>query len=277
MRTLSENLQNEVCRNTKTLRLLRYNNQICYLNNNDAAYQSFRRPNCDTFLNRIFNLERHLTTCSARVKKVYPNNVYQTQKTPFEKLDFFGIEYTNEQTLFENLAVFDFESICVQGESFKDRDTTKWIGKHVPIPVSISSNLVKGPIFLCNSDPHHLVTSFIGVFENLVVQSEAIKKTLFFGIETTINNKLGSILEEFTQRHNRIEPADLDGCDNETYTSTQFLQIQGKQSIDLQELLERYSNVLLIIGFNSAIYDLNLIKSYLLPILANERNINLLL
>ena len=67
----------------------------------------------------------------------------------------------------------------------------------------------------------------------------------------------------------------MDDCDNETCTSTQFLQIRMKQLIDLQEHLERYCNVLPIFGFNSAKYDLNLIKSYLLPILVNERNIEL--
>ena len=64
-----------------------------------------------------------------------------------------------------------------------------------------------------------------------------------------------------------------DDCDNEVCASTQFLQIQKNQLIDLQETLERYCNVLPVFGFNSAKYDLNLIKSYLLPILVNERDI----
>ena len=45
------------------------------------------------------------------------------------------------------------------------------------------------------------------------------------------------------------------------------------QLFDLQESLERYCDVLPVSGFNSANYDLNLIKSYLLPILVNEREI----
>ena len=64
-----------------------------------------------------------------------------------------------------------------------------------------------------------------------------------------------------------------DDCDNEICASVQFLQIQKNQLIDLQETLERYCNVLPVLGFNSAKYDLNLIKSYLLPILVNEREI----
>ena len=132
---------------------------------------------------------------------------------------------------------------------------------------------MKEPIFLCNSDPHHLVTSFIGALEIFALQSIAITKNLFFDIETTINIKPGSILETLTQRQNRGEQADLDDCGNETCTSTQFLQIQKKQFIDVQEHLERYCNVLPIFGFNSAKYDLNLKKSYSLPILVNQRNI----
>ena len=272
---IGELARRNVQKNENTVRLLRYNNHICNVNNNNAVFQSFRCPNCDTFFNRTFNLERHLTIWSERVKNIYPKNVYQVRATLFDKPHSFGIEYTHEQTLFKNLAIFDFESICVQEESFKDTDTTKWIGKHIPISISISSNPSKEPTFLCNSDPHHLVNSFIGALENLALQSKAIIKNLFFDIETTINFKLGSILEKLTHRHNRREQAHLDDCDNEICTSTQFLQIQKKQLFDLQEHMERYCNVLPIFRFNSAKYDLNLIKSYLLPILVNESSLML--
>ena len=150
-----------------TVRLLRYNNHICYVNNINAIFQTYRCPYCGTFFNRTFNLERHLTTCSERVKNVYPWNVNQIRETLFDKLDSFGIKYTSEQKLFKNLEIFDFESICVQEETFGVTITTTWIGKHVTISVSIFSNLVEEPIFLCNSDPHHLLASFNGVVENL--------------------------------------------------------------------------------------------------------------
>ena len=118
-----------------TVRLLRYNNHICYASNIKAVFQAFRCPNCDTFISRAFNLERHLTTCSERLKNVYPRNKYQIRETLFDKLDSFGINYTSEQKLFKNLAIFDFESICVQEEIFRDTNTTTWIGKHIPISV----------------------------------------------------------------------------------------------------------------------------------------------
>ena len=213
-----------------TVRLLRYNNHIGYVNNINAVFQSFRCPNYDTFFSRTFNLERHLTTCSERVKNVYPRNVHQRGEILFDKLNSFGIKYTSEQKLFKNLAIFDFESICFQEETFRDTNTTTWIRKHVPISVPIFSNLVEGPIFLYNSDPHHLVSSSIRALENLASQSNAKLKNMFPDIETTSKIKLGSIPEKLTERHNRREHArsDLsqDDCDNEIHASSQFLQIQ---------------------------------------------------
>ena len=58
--------------------------------------------------------------------------------------------------------------------------------------------------------------------------------------------------------------------------STQFLHMQKNQLIDLQEHFERYCNVLPVFGFNSAKYDINLIKSYLLPISSKFGDIQLL-
>ena len=121
-----------------TVRRLRYNNHICYVNNINAVFQAFRCPNCDIFFNKTFNLERHLTTCSERVKNFYPRNVYQIRETLFDKLVSFGINYTSEKKLFKNLAIFDFESVCVQEEAFRDTFATTWMGKHVPISVSIT-------------------------------------------------------------------------------------------------------------------------------------------
>ena len=43
-------------KNNKTVRLLRYINYKCYVSNINAVFQDFRCPNCDTFLNRTFNL-----------------------------------------------------------------------------------------------------------------------------------------------------------------------------------------------------------------------------
>ena len=254
-------------KNNKTARLLRYNIHTCYVSNINAVFQAYRCPNCDTVFSRAFNLERYLTTCSERVKNFYPRIVYQIRENLFDELDSFGINYTSEQKLSKSLAIFDFESICVQEETFRDTNTTKWIGKYVPVPVSSSSNPVEEPIFLCNSDPHHLDAPYFGTLENLASQSEAELKNLFLDVETKLKIKLGSTLEKHTQRNNRRESARFDmsqnDCDNEICASTQFLLIQKNQIFDLQASLERGT---LLQNFTSVWfqYDRNLIKSLLM-------------
>ena len=162
--------------------------------------------------------------------------------------------------------MFDFESICVREDSYKQTETTTWIGKHVPISVSISSNLILEPIFLCNANPHHLISSFITALEGLATQSNAQMKLNLFEIETAIKIKLCAILEQLNQRRNRAERVSnfVDDCvveEEENDLSTQFLQMQKNQLIDLQEHFERYCNVLPVLGFNSTKYVINLIKS----------------
>ena len=197
---IGELARRSVQQSEKTVRLLRY--KICYLSNISATLQCFRCPNCNFFQQNNF-FERHLTTCSERVKNVHPKNVCQVRKILFDKLDSSAIKYTNGQKLFQNLAKFDFELTCVPEETFKDTKTTTWKGKQVPISKSICSNLVEEPIFFHNSDPHHLISSFLGALESLAWQHKEQMELLFPDCETTLKNKLGSLFGELTQHHNR--------------------------------------------------------------------------
>ena len=163
----------------KSVKLLRYNNHICYVSDMNSFFKSFCCSSCDTIFSMTGNLERHLITCSERVKHIYPKNVYQLRETLFEKLDSLNIPYKEEQKLFKNLAVFDFKSICNKEKTYKEVETTIWIGKHVPISISISSNLIPEPSFLCNLDPRHLASSFVSTLEGLATQSKAQLKLRF--------------------------------------------------------------------------------------------------
>ena len=105
-------------------------------------------------------------------------------------------------------------------------------------------------------------------------------KLKFIQVEIAIKIKLSSVLEHINQRHNQTERVN-DFEDNEYFNdtadekelSTQFLQTRKNQLIVLKEHFERYCNTLTVFGFNSAKYDNNLIKWYLLPLLVNERQI----
>ena len=105
------------------------------------------------------------------MKHINPKNVYELRETLFEKLEGFNLHVSEDNKLINNLAIFDFESIFVTTEELKETQTTTWIGKHVSILVSISSNLIDQPIFLYNKDPQNLIIDFVSKLELLAEQS----------------------------------------------------------------------------------------------------------
>ena len=215
----------------KDINLLRYNNHICYVDDINTFFKQFRCPICDSFIKHPSNFSRHLKSCKDRVQHNYPKTVYSLRETLFDKLDVLGISYNDDQKLFKSLAIFDFKSICVPTEELKGTNVTTWIGKYEPISVSISSNLIEEPVFLCDKDPKNLIVSFVEALEELVNKRKTEMQTKFASIQEIINSRVKTIFQKLNERKGRTTPAfDFeDECievESEADMSTQFLQMQ---------------------------------------------------
>ena len=256
-----------------SITLMRYNSHNCYVDDIDTLIKRFPCPTCDTFVKHAGNFHRHVKSCKDRIHHVYPKSAFTLRETLFVKHDQFWNWRINK--LFKNLAVFDFESICIPSNELKDTNTTTWIGKHEPILVSISSNLLQETIFLCNRDPKTLIKSFVAALVELASKSIAEILPKFSSLENAVKTRVNSIFEELNKMKSESTPQfEFQYIkDEETDMSTQFLQIQKNQLLDLQQHFERYVNTLPVFGFNNGKYDLILIKSYLLPYLIHERDI----
>ena len=118
----------------------------------------------------------------------------------------------------------------------KANKTTSWIGKHVPIAVSIFSNLQDDPIFFCKKNPELLIIAFVSSLKLLAEKSKQQMGTKSQEIENTVNNRVKKILNKLDDRTLTKIPVILqheDECveDGEVYgMSTQFLRIQKKMS-----------------------------------------------
>ena len=88
---IGEQARRSIQKFEKSVKLLRNNNQICYVSDVNLFFKSFGCSTCDSISSKTGILERHLVTCSEQVKHIYPKKVYQLRETFFEKLGFFNI------------------------------------------------------------------------------------------------------------------------------------------------------------------------------------------
>ena len=178
--------------------------------------------------------------------------------------------------------MFDFESITVHDETLSNSFSVTWVGKHVPISVSIASTLLSAPVFLCSENPMQLIREFLDELLKVSEQSATIMQKIFNNVLIQLDEKIQEIQTNFPG----IES--VEGSKRETglFSAEAELVIEDKDSsyemkvqksklrklLNLKDEVNRYCKELAVFGFNSSRHDLNLIKDYLLKILLLERN-----
>ena len=126
-------------------------------------------------------------------------------------------------------------------------------------------------------DPQILSIDFVSKLELLAEEIKLEMRTKIQDIEVAVNERMKKIFDQITEHgkkysRNKFEYKDECIEDSEDADmSTQFMQFQKNQLIDLKQHLERYVNTLPVFGLNSGRYDLNLIKSYLIPYLIRDK------
>ena len=169
---IGELYERSLQRFNSTAILLRYNNHICYVTDVNKVFKPFRCSTCNTFFMRSSNLRSRMPECEELVKNFYPKSVYHLWENFCDKLRAFDIEVAESDTLFNDFAVFDFESLCVKNSKLVDTKTTTWVGKHEPFSVSMTANVLGQPIFICNTEPQSLVSAIVNSLESLAEKNK---------------------------------------------------------------------------------------------------------
>ena len=183
---VGELARKSIGKDEKIVKLLRYNNHIIHVNN---IFKCSRCPTCDKFFLKAENVNMHLLPCKDRIKNIYHKIVYSLRETLFEKLDEFSIEYTKEQTLFQNFAIFDFESTCVPSEELKPTETIIWIGKQCQFYSTYLKNL-----YFCVKKIHNPLLLTLWHTWNCWRRKKAEMRSKFLEIENNIKKHLHTIL-----------------------------------------------------------------------------------
>ena len=222
-----------------------------------------------------------MQNCSENTQHKYSTGAYQLSETIFERLEDVKIIVPHELRLFSNLIVFDLESITVPDNALRNTELTSWIGKHVPISVSISSNLISEPTFICNEDPLQLIRDFVSSLTNIAEKSTFLMREKLNDFVLELEENYWAVRQLVPVKDKQVPIGAEDLFDNEAEPEEEEdedLEIRRLRSelrviSKLRQDFENYYSTIPVFGFNSSRYDLNLMKEYLLHHLLIERNV----
>ena len=118
----------------------------------------------------------------------------------FEKIVDFKIFVPDDMKLFKILVIFVFESINLQNNSLQDTEATKCVGRHIPVSVPITSNLLGEPIFLCNEKPLTLIREFLQELQSLARRNSKLNQEKFATYLEKLRRKNKNVLLEIQRQ-----------------------------------------------------------------------------
>ena len=179
----------------------------------------------------------------------------------FERLDDEGIIVSPVLRYFPYRATFDFECYFTGDKLPADTDHVQWVARHVPLSVSVASN-VPGhetpQCYVTDGDSDKLVGSMMS-------DLSAISDAAFDMLMPSYDNVLNELevrkdaWDEAERKAPREDDSKLEDAEVEESKTNPYKTLIGQ--------LLGWLHQLPVIGFNSGRYDLNVIKQFFIPYL----------
>ena len=237
-----------------------YEKHLSYVTNVEGYLKKFKCPSCDRLFNHHGSFKRHLGSCSAATKFSFPGGFHKVTPTIFDRLEEFGITVGKSMQTFPYFIVYDFEAVL---EKINDEQTTKlkWTAKHIPISVSITSNVPGYTDAKCiiDSNQKSLINKMMEYMGKISDQVYDIQKDNY----AWVFQQLGLLYEGF----DREIPME----DSKHASSVNKCRLDALKRLEaVYGSLEGYCRQCPVLAFNSQKYDINLVKKELLPWLQKD-------
>ena len=217
---------------SRTMRLNVHQNHLSLITNFDQHCRIFKCEKCNKlWYGRHGNFLRHVRNCNDVVKEVFPGGVHRNTKSIFEKLADIGIEVPLKDRYFPFFCCFDFEAYFSKEEMPKNGKKLKFEARHIPLSVAVASNIPQfksAVCFVSDGDSEKLVKQLLKYLELLADQSFGLFQEKFSYVFSALNQNI-NIRKETVQKE-----------------------------------FQAYLQELIVLGFNSSNYDINLIKPLLI-------------
>ena len=253
-KTTGELVRRSPCQYIETMYLNLYEAHFSYIKDIRMYSHSYK---CSKYEQALWktpqDLLRHERTCERGIRRVYKGGVYRPPASIFERLDDEGIIVEDVLRYYPYRATFDFECYFDRDNVPANSDRVQWIARHVPLSVSLASNVpgYETPrCYVTEGDSDKLVADMMA---GLVATSDAAYDLL--------KPSYGSVLNELEARKEAWDDAESEANAEESKTNP-FNTLAGQ--------LHGWLHQLPVIGFNSGKYDLNMIKRSFVPLLISN-------
>ncbi|XP_033729182.1 uncharacterized protein LOC117318295 isoform X1 [Pecten maximus] len=225
-----------------TISLNQFENHLSFIKSLSVYSKKYRCRSCDKMFTSAYSLRRHEKTCENATKFVFPGGYHSIIPTIHENLESFGFTVENDDRFYSYFITFDFESMLRRSDTY--------LHEHIPVSCSVCSNVpgYESPHCIVDENsPDALVEKFVNYLTE--IQCMAAERT---------RERFNDILERMDEE---IVDSDDVGDDDDDETPTD--RHRHNQLFKLRDDLNRYIDQIPVIGFNSAKYDINLIKTKL--------------
>ena len=264
--TSAQLVRRSLCKHANTIYLNLHETHFSLIHDIKAYSHSYKCSKCEHSLWKYPAwLERHELTCEAGVRHVYKGGVYHTTPSVLQRLDDEGITVADTLRFYPYRATFDFECFFDGEDIPANSDRVKWIARHVPLSVSVASN-VPG-----HEPPRRYVTD--GDSDKLVGTMmrglSAISDTVFYMLIPSYDNVLNE-LEVRKEAWDEAERKALKDDESKQEDHDEEVEMEAVKTNPYKTLIGQllgWLHQLPVIGFNSGKYDLNVIKQLFVPYL----------
>ena len=237
-KTTGELVRRSPCQYIETMYLNLYEAHFSYIKDIRMYSHSYKCSKCKQALWKTpQDLLRHERTCEGGIRRVYKGGVYRPPSSIFERLDDEGIIVEDVLRYYPYRATFDVECYFDRDNVPADSDRVQWIARHVPLSVSLASNVPgyePAQCYITDGDSDKLVADMMA---GLVATSDAAYDLL--------KPSYGSVLNELEARKEAWDDAESEANAEEEEESSKtnpFNTLAGQ--------LHGWLHQLPVIGFN---------------------------
>ena len=262
-KTVAELVRRSPAQYPETMYVHLYETHFSYIRDMKKFSHSYRCSKCENSMwKRPAWLEQHELRCEAGVNRIYKGGVYRPPASIFERLDDEGIVVSEGLRYYPYRATFDFECYFDRENIPTNTDHVEWIARHVPLSVSVASNVPgyePAQCYITDGDSDKLVA-------DMMVHLTAISDTAYDALLPSYVD----VLADLDARKHAWEEETKEAEEEDEEEEAEH----GKKTVNPYKTLENQLQVWLhqlsVVGFNSGRYDLNAIKKFFIPLLIHN-------